>query len=121
MNRNQISDKKMLDVDENKEVFDVKKIPTLKLCNSPRLAESPLGVSSLSYRLKKRNQVNRSLDFNLTARLILTPKVIKADHNIVSVTTPRANTYRQINFGSTVTLKNRMISKNLLLDSCRYK
>ena len=117
MNRVKKSGKKMFNIDENSELLSAKLVPPLKLCNSPRALDTVIDSSSMSYRTKRRNQVHKSLDFNLSASLMLTPRVIKADHNIIPASTPRANTFRKLNFGSTVTVNNRTISKNLFLDT----
>ena len=111
------SDKNMFKIDENTEIIKHKLVPPLKLCSSPKAIDTELEVTSLTYRMKKRNQVHKSLDFNLTASHLLTPKAVKADHNIMPGFTPRASTYRKISFGSTVTVNNRMVSKNIFLDS----
>jgi hypothetical protein len=116
MSRNQKSSKKLPNVDENSEIFKTRVVPPLKLCNSPKVSESQAESSTLSYRMKRRNQVHRSLDFNLNTSLILTPRIIRADHNIIPSATPKANTYRKITFGSTVTVNNRKIARNLFLD-----
>ena len=117
MNRVKKSSKKMFNIDENSELLSTKLVPPLKLCSSPKVSDPVADPSSLSYRTKRRNQVHRSLDFNLTASLMLTPRIIKADHTIVPTSTPRASTYRKMTFGSTVTVNNRTIAKNLFLDT----
>lgn len=107
----------MFSIDENNELLTSKLIPPLKLCTSPRVSDSPSECSSLSYRMKRRNQVHRSLDFNLTSGQILTPRVIRADHTILPTSTPKAFTCRRAGFGSTITVNNRRVAKNLFLDS----
>ncbi|OMJ94061.1 hypothetical protein SteCoe_2831 [Stentor coeruleus] len=107
----------MFNVDENKKLLTSKLIPPLKLCTSPRVSDSPSEFSSLSYRMKRRNQVHSSLNFNLISGQILTPRVIRVDHTILPVSTPKAFTCRRAGFGSTITVNNRRVAKNLLLDS----
>ncbi|OMJ68453.1 hypothetical protein SteCoe_34091 [Stentor coeruleus] len=109
--------KLMFSIDENNEILSTKLVPPLKLCSSPRVSDSPNEASSMSYRMKRRNQVHRSLDFNMMSGQILTPRVIKADHTILPTSTPKALTCRKAGFGSTVTVNNRRIAKNLFLDS----
>jgi hypothetical protein len=107
----------LFEIDENCEIHTKKMIPRLNLCGSPKVCEAGAEINSLTSRMKRRVMVHRSYDFNLTASMVLTPKVIKADHTIVPVSTPRSNTFRKLNFKSTVTVNNREVSKNLLLDS----
>ena len=116
MNNTQKPRKKLLMIDENSEIIEKKSIPPLKLCCSPKTVNSSVEGISLTMRIKKRIQVNRSLDFNLASLNILSPKFIRADHNIVVTETPRASSHRQGNLSSTIVLNNRKISKNMLLD-----
>lgn len=116
MSRGKKTNENMFNIDENTELISTKLVPPLKLCISPKAFDGT-DMTSLSYRTKRRNQVHRSLDFNLTSSLMLTPRIIRADHTIVPISTPRASTFRKINFGSTVTLNNRKVAKNLFLDA----
>lgn len=107
---------RLFEIDENSDIKNMRLVPPLKLCLSPKANEKEES-SSFTFRMKKRILVHKSLDFNLSGNTILTPKVVKADHKIVPESTPRACTYRKINFDSTITLNNRRIPRNLLLDS----
>ena len=109
--------KKLFDIDENNEFIGKNLVPPLNLCNSPNRPEAQPASSSLTFRLKKRNQVHRSLDFKLTSSQILTPRVIKADHQIPTLQTPKALTCRKPGPASTITFNSRRVAKNLLLDS----
>jgi hypothetical protein len=107
---------RLFEIDENSDIKNMKLVPPLKLCLSPKIAEKDES-SSFTFRMKKRILVHKSLDFNLGSNNVLTPKVVRADHKIIPGTTPKALTCRKINFDSTITLNNRRIPKNLLLDS----
>lgn len=109
--------KKLFDIDENNEFIGKNLVPPLKLCESPRKCDSPVNCSSMSFRLKKRNQVQRSLDFKLSVSQILTPRVIRADHHIIAIPTPKSKTSRKQATESTITFNNRRVARNLLLDS----
>ena len=117
MSSEEKSNKRLFEISENSKIAETRQIPLLKFCSSPKISESANGSSSLTSRLKRRNLVHKSLDFNLTSSKILTPKVIKADHSITTCIMPKANSSRIISFGSTISMKNRLISRNLLLDS----
>ena len=112
-----IRGKKLFDIDENNEFIGKNLVPPLKFTDSPKKCESPVNCSSLSFRLKKRNQVQRSLDLKLSASQILTPRVIRADHLIPTMQTPKAQTSRKHGTESTITFNNRRVARNLLLDS----
>lgn len=109
--------KKLFDIDENNEFIGKNLVPPLKFTESPRKCESPVNCASLSFRLKKRIQVQRSLDLKLSASQILTPRVIRADHHIPTMQTPKAQTSRKPGREATMTFNNRRIARNLLLDS----
>ena len=109
--------KKLFEISENNENPHSKIVPPLNLCISPRVKDSKVDPTSLSNRVKKRNQVHKSLDFNLPSCQILTPRVIKADHTILSASTPKSLTSRKAGFGSIITVNNRPVAKNLFLDS----
>ena len=111
------SKKNMFRIDENNEILNKKLVPPLKLCESPKISDKTIECSSLTFRLKRRNQIQRSLDFNLTKSIILTPKVVRADHTIIIDSAPRANTSRLPSLNTTITINNRRVSKNLFLDS----
>lgn len=107
---------RLFKIDENSGIKNMKLIPPLKLCLSPKVQEKEES-SSFTFRMKKRILVHKSLDFNLGSNNMLTPKVVKADHMIVPESVPKALTCRRTNFDSTITLNNRRIPRNLLLDS----
>ena len=107
---------RLFEIDENSDVKNMRLVPPLKLCLSPKVQEKEES-SSFTFRMKKRILVHKSLDFNLGSNNMLTPKVVKADHKIMPESTPKAFTCRRINFDSTITLNNRRIPRNLLLDS----
>jgi hypothetical protein len=109
--------KKLFDIDENNEFIGKNLVPPLKLCESPKRPDPQPSSSSLTFRLKKRNQVHKSLDFKLNSSQILTPRVIKADHQIPTLQTPKALTCRKPGSNLTITFNNRRVARNLLLDS----
>ena len=116
MNQKKIG-KKLFNIDENNEFIRKNLVPPLKLCDSPKKLESQPTCSSLTSRLKKRTQIHTSIDFKLASSQILTPRVIKANHQILTLQSPKALTCRKPGLNSTIICNNRRMARNLLLDS----
>ena len=91
-------------------------IPNLRLRNTGLDSMSPVNYSSYSSRVKKRNQVHRSLDLCKIRCSIKTPSIIKGNHDIVPPLHPLPTTTRKRNLESCVLIKNRNVSRNIFLD-----
>jgi hypothetical protein len=102
---------------EKEIIFPTRPVPRLNLCASPKANDSPKEINSLTYRYKKRMQIHKSLDIRLSSTSLLSTRVVRADHTLLQVSSPKAFTTRPHGFGTTVTINNRVVAKNLLLDS----
>lgn len=93
-----------------------KVIPNLKIYNSLRESLSPTDTSSLSSRMKRRIQVQKSLDFTLTKCTMKTSKVVKATHDLNPSPTITPPIVRKTPSSSQLPVKSRPVSKNIFLD-----
>ena len=102
---------------ENLKKVDIKAVPTLNLYKPLRDSLS-LSVenSSLSSRVKRRTQINKSLEFSHNKFLVSASKYVKASHEIGYFNPPPPLTTRRKSNNNAVVIKNRHVSRNLFLD-----
>ena len=100
----------------NNKIFEQQSIvPNLNLKISERNSLSP-GNLSYSSRMKKRSQNDRTLDLCVFKCKNITPKVLKANHNIVPILTYSQTISRKKPGPQGILINNRKVSKNIFLD-----
>ena len=110
------SSKENINPADRKIINEGKMVPNLRLQKPIRDSASPVDNSSYSSRMKKRNQVHRSLDLCLTKCSVNTPRIIKANHGIITPIYPSPPTTRKAIPQNGILIKNRKVSRNIFLD-----